>query len=1001
MTYLNPTLPQLLFFISSSWVILTAASLAGDTDILIRVKNAQLEDPNGALDDWVPNKDRNPCNWTGITCDLKPLAVVSVNLSATGIRGGFPSGFCRVRSLRNLILSNNEINGTLSSQALLLCSHLQYLDLNNNLLVGPLPEFSPEFSSLQYLDLSANSFSGNVSESLGFLSSLSVLLLSSNYLTGQIPWSLGNLTELITLGIGYVTLNQSSLPPEIGKLTKLQTLFMPSCGLSGSIPETIGNLVQLKIFDLSENQLYGKIPETIGGMKNIEQIELYSNRLTGELPVSLGSLSYLSNLDVSQNSLTGKLPKEVAALGLVSLNLNDNFFQGEVPESLASNKYLQQLKIFNNSFSGNLPENLGRNSDLQEIDFSTNKFTGELPKHLCYSKKLWSLVAFSNKFSGNFPTTLSECTTLTYLRIEDNEFSGDFPARVWGLPKLYFLKLNHNRFEGSVSSSISGANNLTTLLLTGNKFSGQLPAAICKLSQLVSLSVDNNQFSGDLPLCITELRKLQKLVMAENMLTGKIPSSVHSWTELVELNLSKNQISGEIPPEIGILPVLNYLDLSDNLLSGEIPTELTKLRLNEFSLSNNKLHGKVPSGLTQPQYIAGLTGNPDLCSPNFAPFPPCSRPKPATLYVVIILSICAALLIGSLLWYVRKKSDLFGPKPKRLCKLTTFQRMGLNEEEVIVPLTEDKLIGSGGSGRVYKVKLKTGETVAVKKLWNVEKKEDTDKIFESEIETLGRIRHGNIVKLLFSCSGEDNRILGYEYMENGSLGDVLHEEKCASLLDWPQRLTIAQGAAQGLAYLHHDCDPAIVHRDVKSNNILLDGEFRPRVADFGLAKSLQRHVAGEEAYGAMSRVAGSYGYIAPEYAYTLKVNEKSDVYSFGVVLLELITGKRPNDSSFGDNKDIVKWVTDVTLSLSSSPQEDPTKRSHDDSGSSTNPWKFLDQLVDPRMDLTTSDYEEIEKVLDVALMCTSRIPLSRPSMRKVVELLKLKDQKLARSKTIN
>ncbi|XP_062101250.1 LRR receptor-like serine/threonine-protein kinase HSL2 [Humulus lupulus] len=995
MTHLNPTLSLLLLlFLSSLWVFLAAASLAGDSEILIRVKNAQLEDPNGALDGWVPNTDHNPCNWTGITCDRNPLAVVSVNLTGTGVRGEFPAGFCRVRTLRNLILSDNEINGTLSSRALLLCSHLQYLDLSRNLLVGQLPEFSPEFSKLRYLDLSANNFSGKISASFGLLSSLTVLLLSSNFLTGPIPSSLGNLSELTVLAIGYNSLNQSSLPPEIGKLTKLEDLFMPLSDLSGSIPETIGNLVQLKKFDVSQNQLYGKIPETIGGMKNIKQIELFGNRLSGELPVSMGNLSSLLMLDVSQNSLTGKLPDEVAALRLTSLNLNDNFFEGEVPESLASNQYLEQLKIFNNSFSGNLPENLGRNSSLTEIDFSTNNFTGELPKYLCDSKKLVSLVAFGNKLSGNFPTTLSECTSLNYLRIEDNDFSGQFPAGIWGLPKLYFLKLAHNRFEGHVSSSISGAYNLSTLLISGNKFSGQLPAAICKVSRLVSLSVDNNQFSGDLPLCITELRKLQKLVMAENMFTGKIPSSVSSWTELVELNLSKNRIFGEIPPELGSLPVLNYLDLSENLLSGEIPTELTKLRLNEFNLSNNRLYGEVPSGFTQVQFILSLSGNPDLCSPNSKQFPPCSRPKPATLYVVVILSICAALLIGSLLWYVRKKMAVFGPKPKRLCKLTTFQRIGLNEEEVIVPLTEDKLIGSGGSGRVYKVKLKTGETVAVKKLWNGEKKEDTEKIFESEIETLGRIRHGNIVKLLFSCSGEDNRILGYEYMENGSLGDVLHEEKCGSLLDWPRRLTIAQGAAQGLAYLHHDCEPAIVHRDVKSNNILLDGEFRPRVADFGLAKSLQRHVAGHEANGAMSRVAGSYGYIAPEYAYTLKVNEKSDVYSFGVVLLELITGKRPNDSSFGENKDIVKWVTEVTLSLSSSPQEEDTT-SHDVSGTSSSPWKFFDRLVDPRMDLTTSDYEEIEKILDVALMCTSKIPLNRPSMRKVVELLKVKDQKWA------
>ncbi|PON35636.1 GPCR kinase [Parasponia andersonii] len=987
----NPRLPLiLLVFLSSSWVFLAAASLAGDSEILIRVKTARLEDPNGELDDWVPNSGHNPCNWAGITCDLNPPAVVSVNLSGFGLRGGFPSGFCRVRTLRNLTLSYNSINGTLSDQALLPCSHLESLDLSTNDLVGGLPEFSPEFRDLKYLDLSANNFSGEIPASFGQLRALKVLLLSSNFISGQIPSSLGNLSELTTLGIGYVFLNQSTLPPDIGNLTKLETLFIPQAGLSGTIPDSIGHLVELTTLDLSHNQLYGKIPESIGKLKNVEKIELYANGLSGELPESMANLSYLAYLDVSQNALTGKLLDKIAALGFVSLNLNDNLFEGELPESLAMNPHLEELKIFNNSFSGKLPENLGLNSDLADIDVSTNKFTGELPKYLCYRKKLYSLITFSNKLSGNL-TSLNECASLTYLRLENNAFSGKISSGVWGLPLLFFLRIENNGFEGSVSSSISVAGNLTTLLINGNKFAGELTPAVCKLRQLVSLSVGNNQFSGDLPLCITELKKLQKLRMEENMFTGAIPSSVSSWTELVELNLSRNQLSGEIPPELGDLPVLNYLDLSGNQLSGEIPAELTKLKLNEFNLSNNKLHGKVPPGFARDQFVSGLSGNPNLCSPNFKPFPPCSGPKPATWYVVVILSICVVLLLGSLLWYLRKKSPVFGSKPKRLCKLTTFQRVGFNEEDVIVPLTEEALIGSGGSGRVYKVKLKTGQTVAVKKLWGGDRKEDSDMIFQSEVETLGRIRHGNIVKLLFSCSGEDSRILGYEYMENGSLGDVLHEEKgCGGgLLDWHQRLTIAVGVAQGLAYLHHDCDPAIVHRDVKSNNILLDEELRPRVADFGLAKTLQRHV---EANGAMSRVAGSYGYIAPEYAYTLKVNEKSDVYSFGVVLLELITGKRPNDPSFGENKDIVKWVTEAALSSSSQEDSNGVYGSH---------WINLDELVDQRMNPTTSDYEEMEKVLEVALMCTSRIPLNRPSMRKVVELLKVKDQKSARPKTMH
>lgn len=845
------------------WFFVLVNSIAGDYEILIRVKSAQLEDPDGKLNDWVPNNDHSPCNWTGITCDPKQHAVVSVNLSGYGISGAFPSGFCRIRTLQNLSLDSNNINGTLSLASLSLCSHLRWMNLSNNLLVGGLPEFSLEFNELQLLDLSMNNLSGDIPESFGRFPALKVLTLSANLLSGHIPAFLGNLSELTRLELAINPFKPGPLPPEIGNLSKLENLFIPKANLIGNIPSSIGNLVSLKNFDLSDNFLSGEIPESIGGLRSVEQIELFGNQLSGELPESLANLSNLSNLDLSMNRLTGKLPEKIAAMGFSSLHLNDNFLEGEIPEILASNPNLEELYLFNNSFSGNLPENLGRNSDLTNFDVSTNKFTGELPKYLCYRKKLSNFITFGNRFSGNLPSTLSECSSLSYVRIQNNELSGEVPANFWGLPLLTFLEMNDNRFEGSVSPSISGAHELSVFWISGNNFSDEFPDAICKLGELVTLDVSKNQFSGDIPLCITELKKLQKLRMQDNMFSGKIPSSVTSWTDLTELNLSRNQLTGEIPPELGGLPVLTYLDISGNSLTGQIPVELTRLKLNEFNVSDNKLYGKVPTGFNQVLLPSSLLGNPDLCSPDLKPLPPCPKPKPGTPYVVVVLSICVGLLLASLLWYFISKSQTFGGKPKGLYKVTTFQRIGFNEDDVFSSLTDENQIGSGGSGRVYKVKLKTGQTVAVKKLWERHQKLDTDSIFRSEVETLGRIRHGNIVKLLFSCSGEDSRILGYEYMENGSLGDSLHGEKSGCPLDWPKRFTIAVGAAHGLAYLHHDCAPAIVHRDVKSNNILLDEEFRARVADFGLAKTLLLDIDVAKEHCAMSRIAGSYGYIAP------------------------------------------------------------------------------------------------------------------------------------------
>ncbi|XP_050205871.1 LRR receptor-like serine/threonine-protein kinase HSL2 [Mercurialis annua] len=978
----------LLYLLSFSFSL--AVSLAGDSEILIRVKNAQLDDPDGKLSDWVVSRTdpSSPCKWTGVTCDSVNHTVVGIDLSGFNISGGFPSGFCRILSLKHLTLADNNFNGSLDSRTLSLCSHLHVLNLSANLFVGELPEFPPEFVDLRVLDLSSNNLSGDIPVSLGTLKSLEVLSLTQNILNGTFPGFVGNLTELTRLELAYNPFKPSPLPKEIGKLTKLQNLFLVSTNLNGEIPESIGGLVSLTNLDLSGNFLTGKIPDTISGLKNIIQIELFNNQLSGELPESLSNLSTLLKFDASQNNLTGNLHEKIAALQLESLFLNDNYFTGEIPESLALNRNLLELHLFNNSFTGKLPSNLGRYSDLYDIDVSTNEFTGEFPKYFCHRKKLERVIAFNNHFSGNLAESLGDCSSLNYVRIANNQISGPVPENFWGFKNLGFLELSNNKFDGPIARSISNAKDLTRLLLTNNKFSGKLPAEVCELRELLEISLSRNRFLDELPLCITELKKLQKLDLQGNMFSGEIPSSVSSWSYLTELNLSRNQFSGKIPSELGNLPVLNYLDLAENSLTGEVPVELTKLKLVQFNVSDNKLSGKVPVAFSSGFYLSGLTGNPSLCSPVLKPFPSCSKSKPVTLYIVVVLAICVIILVGSLLWFFRAKS-VFRRNPKKLYKVTTFQRVGFNEEDIFPYLTKENLIGSGGSGQVYKVNLKTGQTVAVKRLWgslNAQKPE-SEAVFRSEVETLGRVRHGNIVKLLMCCSGEEFRILVYEYMENGSLGDLLHGEKCGGLLDWKERYTVAVGAAQGLAYLHHDCVPPILHRDVKSNNILLDGEMRAHVADFGLAKAL--HKEGVEGGGIMSRIAGSYGYIAPEYGYTLKVTEKSDVYSFGVVLLELITGKRPNDSCFGENKDVVKWVTEVTLSASSSPEDGS------ENGGNTC-YKDLGAIIDSKMNTSTFDYEEIEKVLNVALLCTSAFPITRPSMRRVVELLK--DQKLGRSK---
>lgn len=289
--------------------------------------------------------------------------------------------------------------------------------------------------------------------------------------------------------------------------------------------------------------------------------------------------------------------------------------------------------------------------------------------------------------------------------------------------------------------------------------------------------------------------------------------------------------------------------------------------------------------------------------------------------------------------------------------MTAFQTLSFGIDDVVECIKEENVIGKGGEGVVYKGIMPNGEVVAVKKLTRIGSSNAHG--FSAEIKTLGRIRHRHVVRLLGFCFNHDTNLLVYEYMPNGSLAKLLHGNN-AMPLDWNTRYKIAVETGQGLSYLHHDCRLAILHRDVKSGNILLDSNFEARVADFGLAKLL--HLSGTSE--CMSSVAGTFGYIAPEYAYTMKVDEKSDVYSFGVVLLELITGKKAvGESEFEEDMNITGWVKKITN------------------------WNREEvmKIIDPR--LIDVPVEEALHIFLVALLCIQEQSVRRPTMRQVVVML--------------
>ncbi|KAM6574756.1 hypothetical protein CsatA_023083 [Cannabis sativa] len=848
---------------------------------------------------------------------------------------------------------------------------LRHLDLSQNLLTGALPHSLADLPELKYLDLTGNNFSGEIPVSFGRFQKLEVISLVYNLFDGILPPFFGNVSSLKMLNLSYNPFLPGRIPPEFGNLTNLEVLWLTDCNLVGEIPDSLGQLKMLKDLDLAINNLHGPIPSSLVGLSSVVQIELYNNSLSGELPPGMSNLTALRLLDASMNELSGTIPEELCNLSLESLNLYENRFQGKLPESIVNSPALYELRLFRNFLTGELPKNLGKNSPLRWLDVSSNNFTGEIPETLCEKSELEELLMIDNSFSGEIPASLGDCESLVRLRLGHNQLSGEVPAGVWGLPRVYLLELVENKLSGSIAKTIAGAANLSLLIISKNNFTGPIPEEIGWVENLVELLGYDNGLSGPLPESIVSLPQLATLDLHSNELSGHFPSKIESWKKLNELNLANNKLSGKIPSGIGKMAVLNYLDLSDNQFSGEVPFGLQNLKLNLLNLSNNRLSGDLPPSLAKATYKTSFIGNPGLCGSLKGLCDNSTEAKSqGYIWVLRSMFILASLVfvVGVVLFYLkyRKFKNAKRAIDKSKWTLMSFHKLGFSEYEILDCLDEDNVIGSGGSGKVYKVVLSNGEAVAVKKLWggvkkdcesdDLEKGGGQDDGFEAEVETLGKIRHKSIVKLWCCCTTRDCKLLVYEYMSNGSLGDLLHSSK-GGLLDWPTRFKIAVDAAEGLSYLHHDCVPPIVHRDVKSNNILLDGDFGARVADFGVAKVVDLSGKGPKS---MSVIAGSCGYIAPEYAYTLRVNEKSDIYSFGVVILELVTGRLPVDPDFGE-KDLVKWVC-TTLDQ-----------------------KGVDHIIDSKLDSCYK--EEVCKVLNIGLLCTSPLPINRPSMRRVVKLL--------------
>ncbi|XP_052874515.1 LOW QUALITY PROTEIN: probable leucine-rich repeat receptor-like protein kinase At1g35710 [Gossypium arboreum] len=962
------------------------------------------------------------CTWPGVRCSVAG-SVLEIDLSGHGLNGSITPQIGALSKLKSLNLSSNNLRGELPS-SLGNLTQLAVLDVSYNE-VDSIPFEIEKMENLVALNLTRNLIV-DMPSAIGLLTNLTHLIMNSNPLRSIIPPQIWKLKKLRTLHLRNCQLN-SSIPPYIGKLKSLVNLHLSSNMLVGPIPSSITNLTNLQSLLLQGNQLNGSIPREIGRLTNLITLALSSNMLVGPIPSSITNLTNLQSLLLQGNQLNGTIPQEIGRLrNLITLALSFNMLVGPIPSSISNVTNLGSLLLQHNQLNGSIPQDIGRLTNLVTLDLSSNKLLGPLPPNLGNLSSLEYLDLYINKINGSIPIEIRNLKRLTNLDLGANNLSGEIPPFLGLLPSLSVLWLDSNLFEGFIPLDIGKLKNLTLLFLSDNKLIGSIPSSLCYLTNLqwlfldrnllhgsipseignmtnlIELHLDSNHISHSIPSSLLHLPNLRYLSMASNLLEGPISHEIESF-KLKHLDLSCNKLTGPIPTQIGNLSNLTYLNLANNNLNGRIPqfgnlTHLSSLDLSQniltgmipefpiypesLNLSMNSLWGPIPDGLL---HFAPdtFTGNKYLCG-SVQGFRPCpSSPTvnkernskvvkhnlPVVILVPTLLFFVSTFVLVMFILFRRYKAKALKPDPSPTENGDLFSIWNFDGKiafEDIIKATEDfdmkYCIGTGGYGSVYRAVLPSGRVVALKKLHRLEAEQPTyDTSFRNEIKFLTEIRHKNIVKLHGFCLHNRCMFLIYEYMENGSLFYALSIDEEAVELDWTKRVNIVKGVAHALSYMHHDWNHPIVHRDISSNNVLLNLEWEAFIADFGTARFLDPDSSNRTV------PVGTYGYIAPELAYSLVVTEKCDVYSFGVLALEILMGKHPGE----------------LLSTLSSSSSSPSSVQN----------VTLNEILDPRLPPPRGRkmVGDISFIVMIALACLQAKPKSRPTMKLVSqEFLRIK-----------
>ncbi|XP_031113738.1 receptor-like kinase TMK4 [Ipomoea triloba] len=743
---------------------------------------------------------------------------------------------------------------------------------------------------------------------------------------------------------------------------------------------------------------------------NVISIKIDSLSISGQLFSGITQLSSLINLSVSGNSLSGPLPSFANMPMLEDLRLDGNNFSS-VPSDFLSG--LPRLKSFSVSENRNLsswkiPTHLNRSANLVSFNASNANVFGIIPDFFDSFPKLENVILSFNNLTGSLPgsfsgsnvrilrldnqqlglsgtiSVLSSMTQLSQVWLQGNAFTGQIPD-LYGLQNLSDLRLEDNRLTGFIPDSLRNLteNRLRTVFLQNNKLQGPIPQFQFQFQFQFQIQVNlgNNSFCRETPGdCDPQVKALLNmaaelgfpLTLAESW-TGNDPCrkwrfiSCDVQGEVTTLDLEKQRFSGNISRILlasAKLTTLRKLYLNDNNLTGSISENLAILNLLQIlDVSDNNLSGSVPD-LPDSLRFNGH-GNPLLRmnASNLAG-------KIAGIVLAVLVPVIVLVLFVSYRFYAKRLINASG-RTARNQTTTVITGTGTGTGTgTIFPIqvlqkatnyfSEENVVGSGGYGVVYKGELDDGTKIAVKKMKDGAMRGLNE--FQAEISFLAKVRHRNLVSLLGYSINESERILVYEYMPQGTLSHHLFQWQNHGFhpLTWNQRVTIALDVGRGIEYLHSFAHQSFIHRDIKPSNILLSDDMRAKVADFGLVKMVP-----DDKNFVETRMVGTFGYLAPEYAVTGRITAKVDVYAFGVVLMEIITVKKALDETVpNETCHLVTWFHKVI------------SKGHN-----------FKKAIDPTLDQDEQTFESISKVALLAAHCTAKTSYRRPNMEHVINVL--------------